>query len=278
MQGRVAGKVALITGAARGQGRSHAMRLAEEGADIIAIDLCAQVESVLYPMARPDDLAETVRAVKATGRRIVAANVDVRDFEALAAAVTAGASELGGLDIVCGNAGITSISQGAESLSEQTWGDVIDINLTGMWHTAKAAIPHMKAFGRGGCIVLIGSVAGLRGFGNIAHYVAAKHGVVGLTRSLAIELAPHLIRVNSVHPTTVRTEMFLNDQMRALFVPEMAEPDEETFVARANDNNLLPVPWVEPVDISNALLFLSSDEGRYITGVALPVDAGATLR
>ena len=275
MPGRLENKVAFITGAARGQGRSHAIRLAQEGADIIAIDLCAQVDSVPYPMATPDDLAETVSQVEALDRRIVASQADVRDLTAVQAAVDAGVAELGRLDIVSANAGIASFGA-ADELGDEAWRDMIDTNLTGVWHTARAAIPHVKAGGRGGSIVLTSSAAGLMAYPGIAHYVSAKHGVVGLMRTLALELAPDMIRVNSIHPTQVDTPMIQNDATKALFVPD--DLTEAKFLEVSQEMNALPIPWVEAVDISNAVLFLASDEARYITGVALPVDAGAVIK
>src|SRR5882757_2407188 len=205
MTGRVEGKVAFITGAARGQGRSHAVTLAREGADIIAVDIAKQVDSVAYPLSTPDDRAETVRQVEALDRRIVATQADVRDYDALKEALDDGVAQLGRLDIVSANAGIFSFGTLAE-LPEQTWQDMIDVNLTGVWHTAKAAIPHIKAGGRGGSIILTSSTAGLVGAENIGHYVTSKHGVVGLMRTLALELARDSIRVNSVHPTNVDTD------------------------------------------------------------------------
>ena len=277
MAGRVQGKVALITGAARGQGRSHAVRLAEEGADIIAIDICEQIDSVPFPMATRDELAQTVREVEALDRRAVSLEADVRDFDALVAAVRQGVSALGRLDIVSANAGIFSVGSAAD-VAEQSWQDVLDVNLTGVWHTAKAAIPHLIAGGRGGAIVLTSSVAGLKGSASGAHYVTAKHGVVGLMRSLAIELAPHMIRVNSLHPCTVDTPMVMNETLMRLFCPDLANPTLEDFRGVATTLNLLPVPWIESIDVSNALLFLASDEARYITGVPLPVDAGSTVK
>ena len=277
MAGRVEGKVAFITGAARGQGRSHAIRLAQEGADIIAVDLCGQVASVPYPMATPADLAETVKQVEALDRRIVAAQADVRDFGALKAALDAGVAQLGRLDIVSANAGIASIGR-LDELTEQSWQDMIDINLSGVWRTAKAAIPHLIAGGRGGSIILTSSAAGLTGVQNIAHYVSAKHGLVGLMRSLALELAPHSIRVNSLHPTFVDTDMIQNQATYRLIRPDLESPAADDFRAALATVNTLPVPWVEAVDVSNALLFLASDEARYITGVPLPVDAGILLR
>jgi (+)-trans-carveol dehydrogenase len=277
MTGRVEGKVAFITGAARGQGRSHAVRLAQEGADIIAVDLCDQVDSVPYQMATPEDLADTVKQVEALDRRIAATKADVRDYGALKKALDDGVAQLGRLDIVSANAGIASFG-GAEELPEQTWQDMIDTNLTGVWHAAKAAIPHLIAGGRGGSIVLTSSAAGLKAYANAAHYVSAKHGVVGLMRTLALELAPHMIRVNSLHPTQVDTDMVMNEFTFKLFSPDTLNPTIEDFRPASQAMNALPIPWVEPVDISNALLFLASDEARYITGVTLPVDAGTVIK
>jgi (+)-trans-carveol dehydrogenase len=277
MPGRLEGKVAFVTGAARGQGRSHAIRLAQEGADIIAVDICAQVDSVPYPMATPDDLAQTVKEVEALDRRIVATQADVRDYGALKAALDVGVAELGRLDIVSANAGISSPAP-ADTMSEQHWQDMIDTNLTGVWHTAKAAIPHLRAGGRGGAMVLTSSAAGLIAFANTAHYVAAKHGVIGLMKTLALELAPDMIRVNALCPTQVDTPMIMNEPTYKLFDPAAEHPTRESFAPVSQSLNALPIPWVEPVDISNALLFLASDEGRYITGVALPIDAGAVIK
>lgn len=276
--GRLEGKVAFITGAARGQGRSHAIRLAQEGADIIAVDICGQIDTVPFPMATPEDLQQTVKDVEALDRRIVAVQADVRDYAALKAAVDDGVAQLGRLDIVSANAGIGSTGARAEDLSEESWHDVVGTNLTGVWHTAKVAIPHLKAGGRGGSIILTSSVAGLKGMENIASYVAAKHGVVGLMRALALELAPDMIRVNSIHPTTVGTPMVLNDSTFRLFRPDLEHPTAEDASAAFRTLNVLPLDWVEAIDISNALLFLASDEARYITGVPLPVDAGSLVK
>src|SRR6266849_621604 len=276
MSGRLEGKVAFITGAARGQGRSHAVRLAQEGADIIAVDLCAQVGSVPYPMATPEDLAQTVKEVEALDRRIVATQADVRDYAGLKQALDDGVAQLGRLDIVCSNAGISSF--GSAELDETAWQDMIDINLTGMWHTSKAAIPHLVEGGRGGSIVITSSDAGLKGYPNLAHYVSAKHGVVGLMRTLALELAPHMIRVNSLHPSTVDTDMIQNEATYRLFRPDLRDPGPQDMAEAATAINALPIPWLEPVDISNAVLFLASDEARYITGVPLPVDAGFLVK
>jgi (+)-trans-carveol dehydrogenase len=277
MAGRVEGKVAFITGAARGQGRSHAVRLAREGADIIAVDLMKDIDTVPYPMATEDDMAETVRQVEALGRRIVTAHADVRDFGSLEAAVATGVAELGHLDIVSANAGILSFGS-VEELDEATWGQMLDINLSGVWRTVKAVVPRMVEQGTGGSIVLTSSVAGLRAYGGVGHYVSAKHGVVGLMKTLAQELAPHRIRVNSVNPTQVDTDMVQNQPMYDLFSPDVESPTKDDFAVASGETILLPIPWVESIDVSNAVLFLASDESRYITGVALPVDGGVLVK
>ncbi|MEU4314967.1 mycofactocin-coupled SDR family oxidoreductase [Nocardia sp. NPDC024068] len=274
--GRVSGKVALVTGAARGIGRAQAVRLAEEGADIVALDICGPVDTVIIPPATPEDLEQTVRAVEQTGARVMAATVDVRDGAALRAATDNAVNEFGGLDIVCATAGITSSAPGLQ-LTEDQWRTMLDVNLTGVWQTCKAATPHLIARGSGS-MILTSSIAGLVGLVGVAHYVAAKHGVVGLMRSLAQELAPHGIRVNSVHPTNVDTPMIQNDMVRRSFRPDLENPTREEFAEAAKTMNMLPIPWVEPVDIANAALFLASDEARYITAVTLPVDAGSTQR
>jgi SDR family mycofactocin-dependent oxidoreductase len=278
MAGRVEGKVAFITGAARGQGRSHAIRLAAEGADIIAVDICEDIPGLPYAGATEADLAETVKEVEALDRRIVATKADVRDYAGLKKALDDGVAQLGRLDIVSANAGIAPGGQPAWEIGEPSWQAVVDINLTGVWHTAKAAIPHLIAGGRGGSIILTSSAAGLQAYEGIAQYVSAKHGVVGLMRNLAIELAPHFIRVNSIHPTQVDTPMIQNESTWRLFRPDLEHPTKEDFAPGSQALNVLPIPWVDPVDISNAVLFLASDEARYITGVALPVDAGAVIK
>jgi SDR family mycofactocin-dependent oxidoreductase len=277
--GKLEGKVAFITGAARGQGRSHAVRLAQEGADIIAVDLCAQVGSVGYPLASPDDLAETVRQVEALDRRIVASQADVRDTAGLKTAVDEGVAQLGRLDIVLANAGIASFAP-VQDLDDETWDDMIDVNLTGVFKTVRAALPHLRAGGNGGAIVLTSSTAGIMGLPNLAHYVAAKHGVVGLMKVLALELAPEMIRVNSVHPTSVDTDMIHNEQTYGTFRPDKpaGEVTRDDVGEAFQGLNALPIRWVDPVDISNAILFLVSDDGRYVTGVQLPVDAGSVIK
>jgi SDR family mycofactocin-dependent oxidoreductase len=267
--GKLEGKVAFITGAARGQGRSHAVRLAREGADIIAVDIAAQIDSVPYPMSTPGDLAETARQVEALDRRIFTAQADVRDAAALKKAFEQGTAEIGPADIVLANAGIAPMA-----LHERpgAWQDVIDVNLTGVFNTVQTAIPSMIERGRGGAIVLTSSTAGINGIGGPSSgglgYAAAKHGVVGLMRSYANNLARYSIRVNSVHPTGVNTPMVVNDAMQ-----EFLQHDPSLGNAMAN---ALPVDMVEPEDISNAIVWLVSDDARYVTGVTLPVDAGFT--
>ncbi len=275
---RVKGKVAVVTGAARGQGRSHCVALAAEGADIIAIDNCADVAGVKYPGATKADLEDTVRLVEALGGRVVSRVADVRDFDGLADAVAQGVSELGRLDIVCANAGIITEAAPTLLMEESDWRVVIDVNLTGVWLTCKAAIPYVVDGGRGGSVILISSLAGLRGHPNIGNYVAAKHGLVGLTRTLALELAPQMIRVNSVHPTQVDTPMIMNDATKKLFVPDKENPSDEEFAAASQESQAMPIPWVESIDVSNAVVYLASDEARFITGVALPIDGGALLK
>jgi (+)-trans-carveol dehydrogenase len=277
--GKLDGKVAFVTGAARGQGRSHAIRLAEEGADIIADDIAGQIESVGYPMGTTEDLAQTVKLVEALDRRIVATQADVRDYEGLKRALDDGVAQLGRVDIAIANAGIAGFGL-AHELEEQAWSDMINVTLTGSWHTTKAVIPHMIEQGSGGSIVLISSARGLTATPNLAHYVAAKHGVIGLMRSLAIELADHNIRVNSVCPGGVDTGMIHNAATYAVFAPDLdpRERTRERLFPRFLANNMLPIPYVEPVVISNAVLYLVSDEASYVTGIAMPVDGGNCLK
>ncbi|UOR01986.1 mycofactocin-coupled SDR family oxidoreductase [Leucobacter allii] len=276
MTGRLAGKVAFITGAARGQGRSHAIRLAQEGADIIAVDVSQQIETVPYPTARAEDLAETVRQVEALDRRIVAREADVRDLAALTAVVDDAVAELGRLDIVLSNAGISTPASSLD-MDEETWQTMIDINLTGVWKTIKAAVPHIQAGGRGGSVVITSSLAAIYANPGTAHYSAAKAGLVMLAKVLAKELAPESIRVNTVHPTTVATDMILNEPTYRLFRPDLEHPTREDFEVAARTLNRLPIAAMEPVDISNAILYLVSDDGRYVTGTTHVVDAGGQL-
>jgi (+)-trans-carveol dehydrogenase len=277
MTGRVFGKVALVTGAARGQGRSHAIRLAHEGADIIALDLCQQIDSNPVPMPTRADLDETAKLVEAEDRRIVHLEVDVRNLDALQSGVREGVAQFGRLDIVCANAGIGGFET-VDNMAAQEWRDMIDVNLTGVWNTAKAALPHVVEGGRGGAVVLTSSTAGFRAGSHISHYAAAKHGVIGLVKALASEYGPHWIRVNAVCPSMTATPMILNEGVYRLFRPDLPEPTVEDAKEGFTAHHVLPIPWVEPEDISNAVLFLVSDEARFITGVALPVDAGYLVK
>lgn len=266
--GRVEGKVALVTGAARGQGRSHAVRLAEEGADVVVTDVCRDISDALpYPLASKEQLEETAERVRATGRRCVAVQADVRSVAEVQVAVDEARSEFGHLDIVVANAGVMSSGRAWE-LSEEAWDVVMDVNLKGAWNTVRAAIPSMIADGAGGSIVITSSAAGIRGHVPYAHYVASKHGVVGLMKALSNELAQHKIRVNTVHPTGV------SDTGITVGVPVEELAAREPLFALAAMNPL--APFVEPRDVSNAVLFLASDEARYVTGLQFTVDAGST--
>jgi SDR family mycofactocin-dependent oxidoreductase len=266
--GALDGKVAFITGAARGQGRAEAVRLASDGANIIAVDICNQIASVPYPMATDDDLAATVKLVEDAGARIVTQQTDVRDQDSLRTAVQAGLDQFGRLDIVVANAGIAPMQSG-----EDGWRDVIDVNLTGVHNTVEAAIPAMLEQDQGGSIVLTSSAAGLAGIGShdagAIGYTAAKHGVVGLMRLYANLLAPHSIRVNSVHPSGVDTPMINNEFTRNWLAKMVEESDTSLGMG-----NAMPVDVLQPEDVANAVAWLVSDQARYITGVTLPVDAG----
>lgn len=273
--GRMDGKVALVTGAARGQGRSHALRLAEEGAEIVAVDLCAQIDTVPYGMSRPEDLAETAKRIEELDRRVVTQEADVRDAGSLEAAVSAGLSEFGHIDVVCANAGIFSYAPTWE-MTDQMWEDMLAVNVTGVWKTLRAALPSMIERGQGGSLVLTSSTAGLRGFANMVHYTAAKHGVVGIMRTMVQEVSQYNIRCNTVHPTAVDTDMIQNKPMYQLFLPD-AKPEEltrENYGAAFQALHTMPHPWVEARDISNAVLWLASDESRYVTGQTIAVDLG----
>jgi SDR family mycofactocin-dependent oxidoreductase len=278
MSGRVAGKVAFISGGARGQGRSHALRLAQEGADIITVDFCSHIDGMPEPTSTVEDLAHTADMVNNLGRRIVTAQVDVRDYAALSAAVDDGVAQLGRLDVIVANAGIGTGGAMLDEMDETRWQDTIDVNLTGCWKTVKAGVAHIKAGGRGGSIILTSSVGGLKAYPHVGHYVSAKHGVVGLMRTFAVELGPHSIRVNAVHPTHVNTPMLMNESTYTSFRPDLANPGQDDLIPICQNFHLLPIPWVQPEDISNAVLFLASDESRYITGVPLAIDAGSCLK
>lgn len=271
------GKVAFITGAARGQGRSHAVRFAEEGADIIALDMCGPIDSVAYPLATPDDLQETVDLVEKAGRRIVAEQADVRALDRLKSVAEKGVSELGRIDFVLANAGILPII-GVKGQQTSAFTDAVDVMLTGVYYTIEAALPHLLAHGDGGAIVITSSIAGLTGmraeFSMInpgaVGYLAAKHGVVGLMRGYANALAQRNIRVNTVHPSATTTPMILNEQVGQMLADA---PEYQSAWA-----NLLPVPCIDDIDITEAMVYLCGRSGRYITGITLPVDAGYSAR
>jgi (+)-trans-carveol dehydrogenase len=277
--GLLDGKVAFITGAARGQGRSHALRLADEGADVIALDIARDaLESVGYPLGTSSELDDTVAAVEARGRRAVKGVADVRDLAQVQSVVDAGLEALGRIDIVCANAGIGSWAVSWEMTAQQ-WQEMIDVNLTGVFNTTRAALPSMVTRAAGGSVVLTSSTAGVIGYANTAHYTAAKHGVLGLMKVLAQELGPHGIRVNAVCPTTVNTPLVVNDGTFRLFRPDLDEPTADDVREPFAGLNILPdLPWIEPEDVSEAVVWLCSDAARYVTGVAMPIDAGNLVK
>lgn len=270
----LSGKVAFVTGAARGQGRSHAVGLAAAGADVVVLDICSQIDTVGYPMSSPDDLAETVRLVQGHGVRALPVEGDVRSLATMRAAVDQCIAELGRLDIVVANAGIMA-TVGARGDDDQAFYDSIDVMLTGVWHTLRATEPALVESGEGGSIIITSSTAGMRGLrthleAGSAGYVAAKHAVVGLMRMYANLLAPHGIRVNTVHPTGVDTPMVRNSAFQS-FTAEHPELVDQL-------RNALPKPLLDAEDITNAVVWLASDKARYVTGVELPVDAGFLVR
>lgn len=270
--GRLDGKVALITGGARGQGRSHALAFAREGAEVAVCDIAGQLPTAPYPLATEEDLAETARMVGRLGRRCLAFRADVRDGERMREVAEETVCALGRVDILVANAGIESYGKAWE-LTDEQWDEMISVNLTGVWKSCRAVVPHMIGR-RAGVILITSSIAGLKGLANQAHYCAAKHGVVGLMRALAIELAPHGVRVNTVHPSSVDTPIIRNRATYTLFGGGDPEATLEQVTPAFRGLNLLDTPWIEPQDVSNAMLWLASDEARYVTGVALPVDAG----
>ncbi len=270
--GKLDGKVALITGGARGQGRSHALTFAREGAEIVICDVAEDLSTVPYPLANTGDLADTTRMVEDLGRRCLAMQADVRDSGEMRTVVERAISEFGRVDILLANAGIESFATSWE-LTDEQWDEMIAVNLTGVWKSCRAVIPHMIER-RAGVLLLTSSIAGLKGLGNQAHYCASKHGVVGLMRTLALELAPHGIRVNTVHPSSVDTPIIKNQAMYTLFSGGNPNATLEEVTPAFRDLNLMDTPWIEPQDISKAMLFLASDDARYITGTTLPVDAG----
>jgi SDR family mycofactocin-dependent oxidoreductase len=274
---RLDGRVALVTGAARGQGRSHALRLAELGADLVLVDVCADLPRIPYGQPGRDQLDDTARAAREAGAEVRTVVADVRDGAAMQDAVLVAVTELGGIDIVVANAGVIQLKPATE-IGPEDWADIIGINLTGTWNTIAPAIAPMIDQGRGGVIVITSSAAGLKGPPNMAHYAASKSGVIGLMRSLSAELGPHSIRVNCLAPTTVDTEMVHWPEAYAVFRPDLESPGRDDVVDIFQSLNVLPVPWIEPGDVTDALAFLVSDRARYITGTVVPVDAGTLIK
>ena len=270
-------KVVFISGVARGQGRSHAIRFAQEGARIIGFDLCEDLPNAPYPMATEEDLAETVRQVEAAGGAMHAAVADVRDYRAVREVAKAGIEKYGRLDVILANAG-TYAPLPVQFVSADSWAETISVNLTGVFHTVKAGIRQMIEQDQGGAVVMTSSTAGLKGFWGAPAYNAAKHGVVGLMRSLALELAPNNIRVNSIHPCSVNTPMINNAVFPTFVRSDLESPTFDDVGEFLQGMQALPIPWIEAGDVSAAILWLCSDEARYITGVTLPVDGGSLLK
>jgi (+)-trans-carveol dehydrogenase len=287
MVGRLERKVAFITGAGRGQGRAHAVRMAEEGAEIIAVDICHDIAGVPIALGTPEDLAQTVKDVESLDRRIIAMQADVRDSSALDEAVRVGVAEFGRLDVIVANAGLSTIEPTLE-LSDEAWNANVDVCLTGVWRTCKAAVPAMIEAGNGGSVIMTSSVCGVRAYPNIGHYVAAKHGVVGLMKTLALELAVQGIRVNTLLPSNVNTPLIMNDYVMERFMlasgaglsagGSMNKFGVEELAKIMREAHALDTPWLEPRDIANGALYLASDEARYVTGISLPIDAGNLLK
>lgn len=274
--GKMDGKVVLITGGARGQGRAHAVRMAEEGADVIVTDICEQLPYVEYPLGTRDELAETVALVQKFERTCLSYEVDARDAKKMKQVVAEAVGRLGRLDTVIINHGI-SVTHGTESEdADEIWDLILDVNLTGVFKTVRAVVPHMRE--NGGSILITASAAGLIGLYGHPAYTAAKHGIVGLVKTMAAELSQHWIRVNAVCPTAVTTPLFMNQAHIKAFCGDDQSKTFDDMVWPATTLNLLPVPWIEPEAISAAMLYLASDDGKYVTGIALPVDAGMTIQ
>ncbi|HPU38655.1 MAG TPA: mycofactocin-coupled SDR family oxidoreductase [Microthrixaceae bacterium] len=274
---RFEGKVVFITGVARGQGRNHAIRFAQEGARIIGIDLCHDLEHAPYPLSTPEDLAETVRLVEAAGGAMHAEQADVRDRKALKSVVAAGIDKFGRLDVILANAGTYS-PMPVQFVADDSWAETVDINLTGVYHTVKVGIRQLIEQNEGGAIVITSSTAGIKGFYGAPAYSAAKHGVVGLMRSLALELAPNQVRVNTVHPTSVYTPMIINDVFPKLVRMDLPDPGEAEAAEFLKEMQPMGNPWIHVDDVSNTILFLCSDDARYITGSSIAIDAGALTK
>jgi SDR family mycofactocin-dependent oxidoreductase len=280
MSGPLEGKVAFITGAARGQGRSHALRLAADGAAIIAVDICEPIGSLdgFYELPAPEELAETARQVEAIGGRIHAAQADVRDIDALTRVVDEGAARFGSVDIIVANAGIFTFGADTHEVTADSWKELMDVNVTGVWHTYKAAAPHLLEAGDGGSVIIIASLAGFKGIANVAAYTTTKHAVVGLMKVLANELGPRGIRVNTIHPNSIDTDMVKNTRTFKLFRPDLEDPKAEDAEAAFAGLNPMGKAWIESEHVSNAVAWLASDQSYYVSGGQIPVDGGASVQ
>jgi (+)-trans-carveol dehydrogenase len=276
--GRVQGKVALVTGIGLGQGRAHAVRLAEEGAAVVGVDAIEQYDAVPYRMATAADIETTRRLVQAAGGELTVHHADVRDRAALDTVVAQTVDEFGRIDAVVANAGVCPRGADLWEITDDAWNTTIDINLKGVFHTVAAAVPKMIQLGNGGSIVLTSSLLGIKGARGMAHYTASKHGVIGLMRSFAVDLGPRMIRVNAVCPNSVDTNMIDNEAIFRRFRPDLENPTREDTVELFKTLQVMPVPWLDPRDIANAVLFLVSDEARYVTGAILPVDLGGSVK
>jgi (+)-trans-carveol dehydrogenase len=274
---RLAGRVALVTGAARGMGRAHALRLARDGADLLLCDIDETAPQLAYELAASGDLEETAELARAQGARVISAIADVRSQAQLDALVASGRDEFGHVDILVANAGVTGYAP-AHQIDEDTWALMQDVNLGGAWRSAKAVIPGMIERGEGGVLLFISSGLGVKGMAEASHYAAAKHGVVGLMRSLALELAPYFIRANTIHPAGTNTPMAHNQMHYRRAAPDVAEPTLDDAIHMFRSIAALPIDWTEPEDIANAVAWLASDEARYVTGVTMMVDAGWYLK
>ena len=275
--GRLTNKVALISGVARGQGRSHALRMVSEGASIIGFDGLCTYDTVPYKQATQEDLDETVRLIEEAGGKVYAGRADVRERGEIDRVIREGTAGVGPVDIVVANAGIGINSRPFWEVSQQEWDDVIGVCLTGVWNTVSAAVPSMIAAGNGGSVIITSSAAAIKAAPQLAAYIAAKTGVIGMMRSMASDLAPHRIRINCIAPTAVPTDFVLNDRLYQIFSPNSPEPNLEDAKKVMRGMHPLGEPWVEPQDVSAAVAYLASDEARYVTGIVLPIDLGLSF-